>query len=415
MESVGNKVANAYYEFSLGQYGTRINSMSSDNQRRQFINVKYTKKNYVPQGKIEPVKMLYECRQKGVSFNPSYMGGSQAGSSQNIPVKQPAPVPVQPVKKPVLRTLGSFNVFDDSNPNSAGRTPAKKDSVDIFETTPQRKGSFNLMSDTPPKSVTNQGFNNGFIQANSNQGQQQNSNPLMGNNSNGNMPMMNNPANNNMGMMGQNNMGMMNNGQNMGMMNNGQSMGMMNNGQNMNNQQNQFGMLGANNQNLNLQRNISSNSNASYGGMSNNSGSTMGSYNNGVSPLMSGNMMAGNNNQMGSGMMGNGLPQNNSGLNNPGMNGGMGLNMNQQDANKYAALDRLTMNPQQKMMQQQQQMMQQQYQMNNGMGMGANNMGMNGGAQGFNNTLNGNGNANMNNGSGQKPNGFGMGNNIAWN
>jgi hypothetical protein len=411
MESVGNKIANAFYEHSMTLAGNRINSMSTDNQRKQFINQKYSKKNYIPQERIDPVKMLYECRQKGVAFNPNYFLPSASGSSQNIPVQPQRALNSniqaqnRPLPKPVLKTLSSFNVFDnESGPNSVGKTIEKKGSVDIFETTPGRKNSFNLMSDTPPRQVKQlQGFNNGFMQANMNQNQnqpqaqKQNSNLLMGQTASNNG--LGNGCNNNtnMGMMGQNtNMGMMTN-------NTAPSMG-MNNGIGMG-QQSQFGMMG--NQNLGLQRNISSNSNASYGGQqsfnSNNSGSTYASYGNGNGNINM-NVSIGSNTMMGANpQMSNGYPQNNSGLN-------MGMNQQQQQGNKYAALDRLTMNPQHLYNQQQQIFSQQQKQMNNGMGgsMG----GLNGG-QGFNN----NGNVSSNSNSQPVSNGMGIGmtNKIAWN
>jgi len=88
MDSIGNHIANCYYEKNIKNGGQSINSMSSDNQKKNFIISKYSKKLYTPPGEPEPIKLLYQCKQNGVPFNPSY---AQSGSVKDILNKQKSP------------------------------------------------------------------------------------------------------------------------------------------------------------------------------------------------------------------------------------------------------------------------------------------------------------------------------------
>jgi len=80
MESIGNKTCNSYYENNI-RFGSKINQMSSDNQRMRFITDKYAKKAFAIQGHIEPIKLLYQCKDQGVPYNPPYLNQNNSNTT----------------------------------------------------------------------------------------------------------------------------------------------------------------------------------------------------------------------------------------------------------------------------------------------------------------------------------------------
>lgn len=258
MESIGNKISNSYYEDNI-RFGAKINQMSSDNQRMRFITDKYSKKVFSIQGQIDPIKLLYQCKDQGIPYNPPYL---KQNNSNNPSPKVNSKI-TQNNTQQAKSNATKFNFMSkSSNDNSAKKVNNTTNHIDLFgsdnnvQEKAVKKKSFDLFGgETPPKQDTVNNKPNGFnfeMQQNNpgnmNGSSNMNNQNMMNNNinsqqapnimPNNNVNLLNNPNNNGMY---NNTMGNMNNNNmNQGIYNNGclQNKGVPNNMNNFNGQQN---------------------------------------------------------------------------------------------------------------------------------------------------------------------------------
>lgn len=66
MQAVGNKLANDFYEYKMPSGYRKPGANSSPEECRRFVDEKYIRKAFAPQGHQEPVKEFLACRKKGV-------------------------------------------------------------------------------------------------------------------------------------------------------------------------------------------------------------------------------------------------------------------------------------------------------------------------------------------------------------
>jgi len=260
MESIGNKICNSYYEANI-RFGSKINQMSSDNQRMRFVTDKYAKKAFAIQGQMDPIKLLYQCKDQGIPYNPPYLNQNNSNNASpqvNSKAKQN-------VTQKATTKDTTFN-FKSKNPNqnSAKKVNNNIDDIDLFgnnsivQEKVVKKKSFDLFGgETPPKQTNvnnklntfnfeiqsnNLGHMNGTSNMNNQNMMQNNINMQQTPNlmSNNNINLLNNQNSNGMY---NNTMGNMNNmGMNQGISFNGglQNNGVQNNMNSFNGQQNGF-------------------------------------------------------------------------------------------------------------------------------------------------------------------------------
>jgi len=90
MATVGNKVANDYYEHKMPTGYRKPGANSSPEECRRFVDEKYVRRTYVPKGYREPVKEFVDCRTKGTKPDFSY-----SQQKENIEQEAPQPAPVK--------------------------------------------------------------------------------------------------------------------------------------------------------------------------------------------------------------------------------------------------------------------------------------------------------------------------------
>jgi len=86
MATVGNKIANDYYEQKMPTGYRKPNANSSPEECRRFVDEKYIRKTFVPAGFPEPVKDFIACRTKGTKPDFSY---SQQKQNKETDVSPP--------------------------------------------------------------------------------------------------------------------------------------------------------------------------------------------------------------------------------------------------------------------------------------------------------------------------------------
>jgi len=64
MATVGNQLANDYYEQSMTSGYRKPGANSTPEECRRFVDEKYIRKAFAPKGQPEPVKEFIECRKK---------------------------------------------------------------------------------------------------------------------------------------------------------------------------------------------------------------------------------------------------------------------------------------------------------------------------------------------------------------
>jgi len=228
MESIGNKICNSYYE-SRSNFGAKINQMSSDNQRMRYITDKYAKKAYAIQGQIEPIKLLYQCKDQGIPFSPPYLNqGNAKATSPQVNNKMNQNHTQQANNK-----TSKFDFINKSpKDNSAKKAVNNTNHINLFEEESKvpekvvKKKSFDLFgSETPPK----QNEINNKLNSFNFQTQQNNLGSMNGSANMNNQNMTNNNINMQQtpNLMTNNNMNLLNNQNSNGMYNN--TMGNMNN------------------------------------------------------------------------------------------------------------------------------------------------------------------------------------------
>ena len=72
MATVGNKIANDYYEHKMPTGYRRPGPNASTDECRRFVDDKYINKRFIPSGFPEPVKDFVACREKGTKPDFSY-------------------------------------------------------------------------------------------------------------------------------------------------------------------------------------------------------------------------------------------------------------------------------------------------------------------------------------------------------
>lgn len=72
MATVGNRIANDYYENRMPTGYRKPGANSSPEECRRFVDEKYVKKAFAPSGFREPVKDFVDCRNKGTKPDFSY-------------------------------------------------------------------------------------------------------------------------------------------------------------------------------------------------------------------------------------------------------------------------------------------------------------------------------------------------------
>jgi len=80
MATVGNKLANDYYEHNMSSGYRKPAVNSTPEECRRFVDEKYIRKAWAPKGHPEPVKEFVECRKTGTKPNFGFAKGSQATS-----------------------------------------------------------------------------------------------------------------------------------------------------------------------------------------------------------------------------------------------------------------------------------------------------------------------------------------------
>jgi len=90
MATVGNRVANDYYENKMPTGYRKPGANSSPEECRRFVDEKYVRKSFIPAGHREPVKEFVDCRTKGTKPDFSY-------SQQKENTQQEAPKPTTTV------------------------------------------------------------------------------------------------------------------------------------------------------------------------------------------------------------------------------------------------------------------------------------------------------------------------------
>ena len=154
MEAIGNEIANSYYEFNMAYGFTRITPQSSDTQKKNYITDKYLKKKYIPEGEPEPIKLLYYSKEQGIAFNPEYAKKNSRQGSVILDGKvvprvsfvangnQQKQLGVQNMMNADLlgEELDHSGNLHSSNGSTYIKPPGRKESVNLFETTPDRGG-----------------------------------------------------------------------------------------------------------------------------------------------------------------------------------------------------------------------------------------------------------------------------------
>lgn len=72
MTSVGNKLANDYYEFKLPKGFRRLDSTANPEEFARFVRDKYIKKAFAPPGYPTPVEEFLENKKKGLVVDLSF-------------------------------------------------------------------------------------------------------------------------------------------------------------------------------------------------------------------------------------------------------------------------------------------------------------------------------------------------------
>jgi len=96
MATVGNKIANDYYEHKMPTGYRKPHTNSSPEECRRFVDEKYIRKAFAPAGYEEPVKEFVACRTKGTKPDFGYSQDQQAQSqtqTQPQPQSQPDSFP----------------------------------------------------------------------------------------------------------------------------------------------------------------------------------------------------------------------------------------------------------------------------------------------------------------------------------
>jgi len=96
MATVGNRVANDFYEHRIPTGYRKPGANSSPEECRRFVDEKYVKRNFAPAGFREPVKDFVDCRTKGTKPDFSY---SQQNTQAKAPVTEKVQQPVKSIRK----------------------------------------------------------------------------------------------------------------------------------------------------------------------------------------------------------------------------------------------------------------------------------------------------------------------------
>ena len=225
MESIGNQIANSYYEFKKNLIGNKISLTSNDNQRRNYIEDKYKHKKWICEGKPTPLEYIYQCRKNGIAVDKNYtnshvgqvsdaspeyqsnnnfnnnsyqqnLNGNQNNNTIDLFAENSGDFNRKYNPKESNMKKNTFDLFEDDNNNKAEKVKNNADNINLFESTPvEKQKTFgfneNLINTTNEKknSLVNNmnnmnNMNNNFNLMAGNQNSQPLNNPQMGNNIN---------------------------------------------------------------------------------------------------------------------------------------------------------------------------------------------------------------------------------------
>jgi len=142
MTSIGNKLANDFYEFKLPKDMKRLDVNSSPEECSRFVRDKYIKKNYAPTNFTDPVTELLLKKEKGMKVE------------LVVPKENPAhkPEPQHSIKGPLVLRKKSFSIDD----NKEESTPTNQGSSGPSTNTSQQQNQLlDLIDDIPaPQNTT---------------------------------------------------------------------------------------------------------------------------------------------------------------------------------------------------------------------------------------------------------------------
>lgn len=133
MATVGNRIANDYYEHRMPTGSRKPGANSSPEECRRFVDEKYVKKQYIPAGFREPVKDFIDCRAKGAKPDFSYSGQNQ--SSQQETAKPSAPQPEansKPLRKEGLSIDKNQQGKAQQNQNQTQKQQPAQPQIDLL-------------------------------------------------------------------------------------------------------------------------------------------------------------------------------------------------------------------------------------------------------------------------------------------
>jgi len=103
MATVGNRIANDYYEHRMPTGYRKPGANSSPEECRRFVDEKYVKKAFIPAGFREPVKDFVDCRTKGTKPDFSYSQQNQSSQQETAkPSTQQPEANAKPIRKKSL-------------------------------------------------------------------------------------------------------------------------------------------------------------------------------------------------------------------------------------------------------------------------------------------------------------------------
>jgi len=119
MATVGNKIANDYYEHKMPTGYRKPGANSSPEECRRFVDEKYVKKAFIPAGHREPVKEFVDCRTKGTKPDFSYSQQKQTTQQEQQETVQQPKQQTQNAVKPLRKKSTSLEKLPKQQPQKA--------------------------------------------------------------------------------------------------------------------------------------------------------------------------------------------------------------------------------------------------------------------------------------------------------